>query len=176
MNESKSQLITEFKRKNLRGFQSHLQGIINRLCREEFPGLGPVYACSGVVPELEDIANAHWYECDSPTGQHMRMIMFNVYHMRQKFLECNEFGLENLCRHELLHGELKRLGRPWGDNDPAFILECLRRRVSVNLESIAPFEAIYGRGSFAMFQALLPPPDLEAIELADDGGVWLREK
>jgi hypothetical protein len=163
-------------RKNLRGFMSHVQCLVDRQIREEFPDLGPVWVCPGVLPGLKQKALAHWFE-HKYTGTVSRMIMLNTDDAegRRFYLEAADNELRDIIRHELLHGEMQRRGQPSKDDDVPFILECLRRRLPVNPDSIGRLEDVHGHGSFDFFQTFLPPAEVESIFLAG-GGVWLREK
>jgi hypothetical protein len=165
-------------RKNMCGFHSHLQGLVNCLVREEFPALGRVQISSYVSPEAKNDAAAHWYECESYDGGIYRCIMFNLEAdwSRLDYLRADDEDLRSIIRHELVHGEMRRQGLPSGDCDSAFILECLKRKIRVNDDSIPAFENVHGRGSFALFQQFLPPAEVETIPLAEGGGVWVREK
>jgi hypothetical protein len=164
-------------RKNLRGFHRHVQALVDRQIREEFPELGFVCVSPGVLGDARDAVVAHWYEVKID-GRPLRYIMLNTYAARGRgeLLGANDEELKDLVRHELLHGELKRRDMAYGDNDLPFIMECLRRHISVNESSIQAFEAVHGRGSFELFRYLLPPAETELIALADGGGVWVREK
>lgn len=156
-------------RKNLRGFLAHAQRLADSTAHAEFPDLKAVWVSPSL---LEEGTLAFWY-------QEANMIFLNVHcaSLRKLWLDMNDEKLTEILRHELLHGELHRLEKPSGDNDPEFILECLRRKVPVNLPSIAALEEKYGKGSFAMFRDFLPPPDVEVIPLAEgSGGVLLKEK
>jgi hypothetical protein len=95
---------------------------------------------------------------------------------RKYCLGATDAELTAIIRHELIHGDLKRQGIPWRDDDLSFIMECLRRKTIVNDSSIAAFEHVHGRGSLEVFRAFLPPPTVEAVCLADGGGVWLKQK
>ena len=164
-------------RKNFRGFFRHAQSLVDRLVREEFPELGYVWACPFVLHKAKDLARAHWYEEALDDASVYRAIMLNAHTTWGKtfYLEVDDAELLNILRHELLHGEMKRRGQPSGDEDLPFIMECLRRRIIVNDSSVGAFEAIHGRGSFDLFRALLPPPVVETVSLAEGAGVWLKE-
>lgn len=164
------------KRKNLRGLWSHLQALVDRLVRDEFPALAPVQIETHVMGPVHDTALAHWFQCEFEPGRTMRQINFNMEDARALFLEADDEELKDLIRHELLHGELRRQGLPWHDDDIPFIMECLRRRLSVNDASIRAFEAQYGRGSFDVFRLTLPEPEREEVPLAAGAGCWLKVK
>ena len=164
-------------RKNFRGFSRHAQALVDRLVREEFPELGYVWACPFVFHKAKDGARAHWHEEALDDDLVYRAIMLNTNTTwgRTFYLEVDDAELLSILRHELLHGEMKRRGQPFFDDDAPFIMECLRRRIIVNDSSIDAFEAIYGHRSFGIFRWLLPPA-VEAIPLAEGAGVWLREQ
>lgn len=161
-------------RKNLRGITQHIQGLVNQRVHDEFPCLSPVWVLPTVLHKEEGLLG-HWYEVRDG-DKILRYICLNLSGCRHFYLAANDAILVDLVRHELLHGELRRLERPHGDSDPGFILECLRRRIQVNDVSVGDLERAYGRGSFDVFKNFLPAPEYEPVVLAGSAGAWLREK
>ncbi len=164
-------------RKNFQGFKQHVQGIVNRLVKEEFPELGFVYVMTYVLKPAEKDALAHWYQVEDGDKKIYRNIALNIDAdwARPFYINATDEELRDILRHELIHGEMRRQGKPSGDNDETFIMECLKRGVLVNDESIYVFEKIHGRGSFGMFAKFLPSPKVEEMLLADGGGIWVKE-
>jgi len=145
------------RRKNLRGFLPHFQALVNRIIKEEFPELSAVDVRMYVIRTHRESALAHWLQVEED-NRIFRFIMLNTRPEENRaFLRsADDAELENLIRHELLHGELQRQGRPFGDNDIPFVMECLRRRIAVDDISIDAFEEAYGSGSYALFERFLP--------------------
>jgi len=161
-------------RKNLRGFACHIRALVNRLVREEFPELAPVQVCLYGPKD----ALAQWNEWVLLDGRVLRCVSLCAAGSRETrpfYLNADDEELRVILRHELIHGEMKRRGQPWGDRDFPFILECLRRRTIVNPDSVRALESIYGRGSFETFQTFLPPAETVTILLPESAGVWLRK-
>jgi len=171
--------VTTTPRKNFSGLASHLRRLVNEVQQKEFPDLGHVEVClyAGKSAGHKDLC-AHWVEIDLPGEETYRVIRFNAMGdgaNREFFLTADDEELIDVITHELLHGEMHRRGLPHLDSDVPFILECLRRGVHVNDESVPAFEAAYGRGTFDTFRAFLPAPKTEEIVLANSAGLLIRE-
>jgi hypothetical protein len=149
-------------RKNLRGFPSHLQKLVDVLVREEFAELAPVSIEPFVRTELKGESVAHWSELIiNGTGRRDRIICFNLEGKRQAFLSADDETLRRVIRHELIHGEMGRRGLPNGDNDLPFIVECLRRGVGVNSESFRVLEKADADGTLAEYLRAMDPEALK---------------
>ena len=105
-------------RKNLRGFACHVWGLVNRLVREEFPELAPVEVGLYGPSFMAKDALAQWNEWVLPDGRVLRCISLCAAGARETrpfYLNADDEELRVVLRHELIHGEMKRRGQPWGD-------------------------------------------------------------
>lgn len=146
-------------RKNLRGLFIHLQSLVDRQIREEFPELAPVrvgFYATGREKTLG--VRAYWQQFFHNNKVH-RYVKLTAHGEkgRRFYLEADDDALVSILRHELLHGDMRRRGQPHGDSDLPFIMECLYRRIIVGDKSVKAFEKIYGTGSFLAFRAFLGP-------------------
>jgi len=175
-------------RKNLRGFACHVWGLINRLVREEFPELAPVEVGLYGPSFMAKDALAQWNEWVLPDGRVLRCISLCAAGSREThpfYLLADDEELRVILRHELIHGEMKRRGQPWGDRrysvdqfDPQ---NPPHARPSSPGCIAVPGEVAFDPGSgcaapVGSGRSNPPPPETEPILLPENAGVWLRKK
>ncbi|MEN6560959.1 MAG: hypothetical protein ABFD52_09310 [Acidobacteriota bacterium] len=119
------------RRKNLRGLPQRLKAIVDRIAKAEFEEMGPTPIITGAPPGIT-----------TPDSDYLAFwriegaIEFNTLGGREWFLQASDEQLEQIVRHELLHGLLWQRGEPNGDTDLPFIIECAKRNILVNESSI----------------------------------------
>lgn len=139
-------------RKNLRGFFPHARALVNRLVHEEFSELGRI-SVMPLAHEPTGGAVACWIEHPVGDGKLDGFIGLHTYHERPFYLYVGDEELQGILRHELLHAEMRRTGRPAGDSDIPFILECCRRQIPINEDAAEDFDDIFGCGCFQLYRA-----------------------
>jgi hypothetical protein len=147
-------------RKNFRGFTQKCEKIMKDLLATEFKSVDPKKVLLFLDGD-DDLAAATVHlvkeaEIDDPD-----VIWINTSNEegKAKWLAATDEEIKDTLRHEFLHIEIKNKNKSFGDEDDlsiVFILECAKRHIFPNDESIKVFEEQYGRGSFMFFWEHLP--------------------